>query len=121
MDLKCKQETVFTCDYNDFNAWIERELGQPFEIVADMETSNDMTVELSASAETYHMEPVVESPDPYKAEDWKRAPGMAPYDLETVRKFQETGEHFFAANTLLQYLVDQGKAEPGTYMVRVCW
>jgi hypothetical protein len=127
MDLKCKQETVFTCDYSDFNEWIEQELGQPFELVADQESGNDTTIELHATAEPYHVEYIGEPRTDdaavyvHNPDDWKRVPGMPDYDLDTVRKFQETGEYFFAASTLLQYLVTQGKAEPGTYMVRVCW
>jgi hypothetical protein len=87
----------------------QSEFGQEFNFVADQECSNDSDHSFNVTGKRFN------------AETKEYEPGIGDYDRKEVEAFRETGNYYFLASTLLEYLCVEGKVEPGEYLIEVCW
>ena len=98
MALVCKTETVHSVDYNDLEIFIREETGrEDFEILADLECSNDKALRYSITG------------------------NVEEYDLQDFIAFREGGLKFCMTRKIMECLCANGKLSPGTYVINISW
>jgi hypothetical protein len=94
--LKCEKKVMITCDYNDFNNFMQEEFNIPnYEIIAEEELHNDMT--WTATVESNEM------------------------DAKELLKIIRTGNAMWSTRKMLDHLCFEGKLEAGDYGIEICW
>jgi len=98
MELKASVKTVFRTQYYDVEELIVRIYGKPYQLLADMEASNDSTIEING----------VDGSDQ----------NIDKYD---IKEFKETGRYKHILGTLMNDLCKNGLIDKGDYSINVCW
>lgn len=93
-----KVEFYLTVGYSDFDRFVTKEFGQPFEFAADQESGNDQD----------HSFAVTKSP-------------LSRYEDEHLKEFRVTGRYSFLARVLLQDMVNRDVLPEGNYLIQVSW
>jgi hypothetical protein len=101
--MKITTETVHRVNAFDLEKAIQDEYGvKEFDVVADLESSNDVSHTFSTSKSKEHLK-------------------LKQYDKEDITNFQATGNYFFLTGTLLQDMTERDLIPEGNYLVKVSW
>lgn len=96
--MKIKTVTLNEVDFNELNRAVSAHFGQCYEVVSDEELSNDSSKEV-----TVERKPLNE------------------WEAQRVEKFRTTGKGQYLLHRLLQQMCNEGKIEPGKYLVKISW
>lgn len=98
MALVCKTETVHSVDYNDLEIFIREETGrEDFEILSDLECSNDTALRYSITGE------------------------ISEYDLQDFIAFRAGKPKQYMTRRIMECLCANGKLSSGTYVINISW
>lgn len=99
MSLKFKIESVFMVEDRDLNEFIQEETGMCFYIAQDLEARNDSVARIIISG------------------------NISSYDKEEYIEFKSggRGSYYHMSRTIMNNLCAEGKLEPGTYIIGICW
>lgn len=98
MKLKTQTKTIHYVNYNDFDHLVNEVYGIDYEIIPDMEKSNDSS--LTASVKKSQLDT---------------------YDQQRLDTFKSGGHVNYMARLLLQDLVNNDYAPEGDYVIDISW
>ena len=93
-----KKKTIISIDYNELDKLVKENYKQKFEVVEDLELSNDSDKLISVSKEK-----------------------LSIYEEANIRKFVDTGHYNWTTHTLLKDMCNKGIIEEGDYLIKVSW
>lgn len=96
--LKTKKIEYYEVDYRELEEFISGIYGQKYEIVPDLELSNDC------------VEAIEVEPEPLEV-----------YDQNKLKEWKTNGKGTYMFSILMTDLCNQGLIAPGNYLVSVSW
>jgi len=95
--MKITTEVTHKVDYSELQQTIEQVYGKKFDILEDMDASNDTSVEVTVQ------------------------PRCDKFDQERIDKWLKTGETGYLARSLMNDMCLKGHIPEGSYVIRISW